>query len=142
MRRLVGLVTSNERSFYWRLSGRQNLAFFADLYHLPRREARAWIDELLDLLGLSEKGEARFDSYSTGMRQRLAIARGLLSRPRILFMDEPTKGVDPLVASDLIELIRDRIVARWNPTTPQTANTHGTTATAMRNSAGRAATVT
>lgn len=114
--RQVGLVASNERSFYWPLSGRQNMAFFADLYRLPPRAARRWIDELFELVGLEDVADERFDSYSTGMRQRLALARGLLTKPRILFMDEPTKGVDPLGSSQIIELIRERIVRMWHST--------------------------
>ena len=116
VRQVVGLVTSNERSFYWRLTGRQNLLFFADLYHVPRREAIRWIDELLEFVSMEDKGDERFDGYSTGMKQRLALARGLLSKPKILFMDEPTKGVDPIGAAEIIELIRGRIVELWNPT--------------------------
>jgi len=116
VRLLVGLVTSNERSFYWRLSGRQNLSFFADLYRLPRRESGPWIQELLTLVGLREAADSRFDGYSTGMKQRLALARGLLSRPRFLFMDEPTKGVDPVGAGELVGLIRGGIIASWKPT--------------------------
>lgn len=116
VRKMVGLVVSNERSFYWRLSGRQNMAFFADLYHLPKREANAWINELLDLLDLQEIADRRFDSYSTGMKQRLALARGLLSKPKIIFMDEPTKGVDPLAAAELVEIIKERVVDRWRAT--------------------------
>ncbi len=116
VRGLVGLVTSNERSFYWRLTARQNLEFFARLYHLPRREARRWIDELLALVGLAEAADRRFDGFSTGMKQRLALARGLLSRPPFLFMDEPTKGVDPLGAAEIIDMIRGRIIETWKPT--------------------------
>jgi len=116
VRQLVGLVTSNERSFYWRLTGRQNLEFFAALYQIPRTKARHWVKELLGLLDLSDKGDERFDSYSTGMRQRLAMARGLLSKPSILFMDEPTKGVDPIGAAQIIEMIRGPVMDLWKPT--------------------------
>ncbi len=116
VRHAVGLVTSNERSFYWRLSGRENLAFFASLYKVDTRDGRAWREELIDTLGMRDVIDLRFDHYSTGQKQRLAIARGLLTRPRILLMDEPTKGVDPVGARDLINLVRDRIVACWNPT--------------------------
>jgi len=116
IRRTVGLVTSNERSFYWRLTGRQNLRFFASLYDLPAREAEVWIDELFELLGLSEQADRRFDAYSTGMKQRLSFARGLLTKPRFLFMDEPTKGVDPASRADIIHIIQERIIERWKPT--------------------------
>jgi ABC-2 type transport system ATP-binding protein len=116
VRRIVGLITSNERSFYWRLTGRQNLAFFASLYGLSRRFAQRWIEELFDLVGLQAKANERFDGYSTGMKQRLALARGLLNRPRFLFMDEPTKGVDPIGTAKIIDIIRTRIVDVWKPT--------------------------
>ena len=116
VRRLVGLVASNERSFYWRLTGRQNLAFFADLYHIPREEGRKWLEELYDALDLRAIIDLRFDHYSTGQKQRLAIARGLLSKPKILLMDEPTKGVDPMGAIKLVNLIRERLVQLWHPT--------------------------
>ncbi|MEM7629143.1 MAG: ABC transporter ATP-binding protein [Planctomycetota bacterium] len=115
-RKLVGLVTANERSFYWRLTGRHNLQFFASLYRIPKAEASTWIEELLDVLGLTRAADRRFDGYSTGMKQRLAIARGMLARPSILFMDEPTKGVDPVGSTELIELIRVRLPKIWQPT--------------------------
>lgn len=115
-RKLVGLVTANERSFYWRLTGRHNLHFFAALYRIPKAEATPWIDELLDVLGLARAADRRFDGYSTGMKQRLAIARGMLARPSILFMDEPTKGVDPVGSTELIELIRVKLPEIWRPT--------------------------
>lgn len=116
VRRLVGLVSSNERSFYWRLTGRQNLSFFGDLYQIPSAEARAWMEELFDLLELSDIADARFDRYSTGQRQRMSIARGLLTKPRILLMDEPTKGVDPVGAAQLVRIIRQRVAQLWTPT--------------------------
>lgn len=110
VRMQIGMVASNERSFFWRLTGRQNLEFFADLYHLDKRNALLWIDELLDLLDLRPVANERFEGYSTGTKQRFAIARGLLHRPQVLFMDEPTKGVDPKSSAGIIALIRDRIV--------------------------------
>lgn len=116
IRRDVGLVTSNERSFYWRLSGRRNLEFFADLYRIERGEARRWMEELLQFLGLTGVADQPFGDYSTGTRQRFAIARGLLSKPRILLMDEPTKGVDPINAADITELIRHKLFEIWRPT--------------------------
>jgi ABC-2 type transport system ATP-binding protein len=116
VRRTIGLVTSNERSFYWRLTGRQNLSFFADLYGLPQKNIEKWIEELFDVLDLRSYADRRFDSYSTGMKQRLAMARALLHKPRIIFMDEPTKGLDPTASASLVRLIRERIVAAWGPT--------------------------
>lgn len=115
-RKLVGLVTSNERSFYWRLTGRQNLRFFAELYHVPGVEADGRIAEFLEALDLGDFADRRFDSYSTGIRQRFAFARALLHKPRILFMDEPTKGLDPNASTALLRLIQERILKVWQPT--------------------------
>lgn len=116
IRNLVGVVSSNERSFYWRLTGRENLRFFSTLYQVPEQQAGPWRDELLSILGLSDVADRRFDYYSTGQKQRMAIARGLLTRPRVLLMDEPTKGVDPLGASEIVQLIQGRILELWRPT--------------------------
>jgi ABC-2 type transport system ATP-binding protein len=116
VRTRIGLVASNERSFFWRLTGRQNLRFFADLHHLPSRAAERWIDELLDLLDLRGVEHQRFEAYSTGTKQRFAIARGMLHRPQVLFMDEPTKGVDPKSSADIIAMIRERVVTHARQT--------------------------
>lgn len=115
-RKLVGLVTSNERSFYWRLTGRQNLRFFAKLYHVSDAAAGRRIAEFLEALDLTDFADQRFDSYSTGIRQRFAFARALLHKPRILFMDEPTKGLDPNASRSLLQLIQERILEIWQPT--------------------------
>jgi ABC-2 type transport system ATP-binding protein len=115
-RALIGLVTSNERSFYWRLTGRQNLQFFAALFRVPRAQIDSRIAEFLDALELGEFADRRFDSYSTGVRQRFAFARALLHHPRVLFMDEPTKGLDPNAAAGMLQLIRERILSVWRPT--------------------------
>jgi len=97
----IGLVTCDERSFYWRLTGRHNLMFFATLYGLSKQQANEAIDELLEALGLTDAGGHRYDSYSSGMKQKLAIARGLLSDPKILLYDEPTRSLDPLSAQNI-----------------------------------------
>jgi ABC-2 type transport system ATP-binding protein len=115
-RGLVGVVSSNERSFYWRLTGRENLRFFTRLHQMPDREADPWRDELIERLGLGRMADRRFDHYSTGEKQRMAIARGLLGRPKVLLMDEPTKGVDPVGAAEIVELIQGPVRELWNPT--------------------------
>ena len=116
VRPLIGLVDCQERSFFWRLSGRQNLQFFAALYGLRDTRADERINELLALVGLSNHAERRFMGYSTGMRQRLAVARGLLSMPRVIFMDEPTRSLDPVSARDLRIFIRQTLVEKLGHT--------------------------
>jgi ABC-2 type transport system permease protein len=106
----IGLVTSDERSFYWRLSGRKNLEFFATLHDLPPDEIYQRVGQVLNIVGLASVADSRFLTYSTGMRQRLSIARALLSQPQLLFLDEPTKGLDPLGIQALHELIRKQLV--------------------------------
>ncbi len=105
----IGLVGSDERSFYGRLTGRQNLHFFASLYNLTSTQAKDRINELSDLLGIAEL-DRRFLEYSSGIKQKFSIVRGLLNNPKVLFMDEPTKSLDPLAARDLRKLIKDNIV--------------------------------
>jgi ABC-2 type transport system ATP-binding protein len=105
----VGLVGGQERSFYWRLTGRQNLEFFAALYGFSHQKMAARIDELARLLGMEDFVDRRFDGYSSGMKQRLGIARGLLNEPQILFLDEPTKSLDPTSAARLRNTIHDLV---------------------------------
>ncbi len=105
-RGMLGLVTCDERSFYWRLSGRTNLKFFATLYGLSAAEAEVRIDELLGALDLTEAADRRFDGYSAGMKQKLAIARGLLKQPQIVLYDEPTRSLDPLSQHNIRHWIR------------------------------------
>ena len=107
VRRQIGLVGGEERSFYWRLSGVDNLRFYASLYGLSHGEADERIRQLSELLGLGEFLHGRFDTYSAGMKQRLALARGLLNEAEILFLDEPTKSLDPGAAMRLRETIHD-----------------------------------
>jgi len=109
IKRSVGLVTSDERSFYWRLSGQQNLEFFAALHGLSAQVATERSAEVLGLVGLGDQGEKPFQKYSTGMKQRLSIARALLVRPQILFLDEPTKGLDPAATQQLHKLVREQL---------------------------------
>lgn len=98
VRRVVGVSLGDERSWYWRLSGRRNLEFFAVLHGLNRAEAKSRAHELLDEVDLSEAADRRFDGYSSGMRARLSLARALLNRPSILLLDEPTRNLDPLAS--------------------------------------------
>lgn len=110
VRRIIGLVTGEERSFYWRLTGRQNLEFFGTLSNLKPRDIKRKISYLVDLLDMGEYVDTRFNEYSTGMKQHLAIARSLLSEAKILFMDEPTKSLDVCSADHFRRFIKERIV--------------------------------
>ncbi|MEW5941851.1 MAG: ATP-binding cassette domain-containing protein, partial [Chloroflexota bacterium] len=106
-RRSLGTVLAGERSIYWKLTGRENLEYFAALYHIPPAVAKKRVDELIERMELKERANELVEKYSTGMRQRIAIAKALLARPPILLLDEPTLGLDPQAARNLRELIAD-----------------------------------
>jgi ABC-2 type transport system ATP-binding protein len=112
----VSLVVGDERSFHWALSGRDSLLYFAALHGLPHREARRRVETLLEQLQLTEFADRRFSECSRGMRQRLAMARGLLGRPRVLLLDEPTLGLDPAAARDLRRFLREDVIHGGNRT--------------------------
>jgi ABC-2 type transport system ATP-binding protein len=105
IRSVVGLVVTDERSFYWRLTARRNLHFFAALHGLRGEAARRRVDAVLDAVDLLSEADRWFSDFSTGMKQRLAIARGLLHEPQILFLDEPTRSLDPVSTQRLHSLI-------------------------------------
>ncbi len=109
VKRFVGLGSADERSFYWRLTGQQNLEFYASLYQVPDRQKRQRIDEVLHKVGLASEADVRFQNYSTGMRQKLAIARALLRQPQVLFVDEPTRSLDPLSARAVRSLLKEEV---------------------------------
>ncbi|MGH9866676.1 MAG: ABC transporter ATP-binding protein [Candidatus Polarisedimenticolia bacterium] len=112
----IGFVTSDERSFYWRLSGRENLHFFARLCNLPGPRVRDRCQALLDRLELSDKADHPFMTYSSGMKQRMAVARALLHDPPVLYMDEPTRSLDPLAAKHLRTFIEEDLNRRERKT--------------------------
>jgi len=105
IRRRVGHVFGGDRGLYDRLSALDNLRYFADLYRVPVREKKARIDYLLELVKLKGRERQRVETYSRGMRQRLHIARGLLHDPEVLFLDEPTIGLDPVGAREVRETV-------------------------------------
>lgn len=106
VRREIGLSTAEERSFYWRLTAEQNLMFFARLHGLSDRFAKQRIRDLFAKLELEEVARRRFGEMSTGNKQRLAVARAMLSSPPVLLLDEPTRSLDPLAASNMRALIK------------------------------------
>lgn len=106
LRPRLGMVYGGERGLYYRLSGRDNLQYFADLYKVPPQISCKRITELLELVGLVDRAEERVETYSRGMKQRLHIARSLLHDPQCLFLDEPTIGLDPVAARELRQLIQ------------------------------------
>ncbi len=105
VRERIGYVFGGDRGLYERLSALDNLRYFAELYGVEPRVQRQRIGELLELVGLEGRERERVEGYSRGMRQRLHIARGLLHDPPVVFLDEPTIGVDPVGARELRSMI-------------------------------------
>jgi ABC-2 type transport system ATP-binding protein len=105
IRRRLGAVLSGERSLYWKLTARENLEYFAALYHVPPAETAKRIAEILEAVQLVDRADDYVEKFSTGMRQRLVLARALLPAPALLLLDEPTVGLDPQAARDLRERV-------------------------------------
>jgi ABC-2 type transport system ATP-binding protein len=103
----IGFVFGGERGLYWRLSGYDNLRYFASLYMVEPDIAQKRIPYLLEMVGLGERGQEKVEGYSRGMKQRLHIARTLLHDPTVLFLDEPTMGLDPVGARELRQVVRN-----------------------------------
>ena len=106
IRRKVGVVLGGDRALYWRLTARENLWYFSQLYDMPRARAREAVERVLGEVDLLDRADDRVEDYSKGMKQRLHIARGLLTDPEILLLDEPTIGLDPHAARSLRALVR------------------------------------
>jgi ABC-2 type transport system ATP-binding protein len=111
VRKRIGYVFGGDRGLYERLSARDNLRYFAELYGVSGKAQRLRIDEVLELVGLKGREGERVEGYSRGMRQRLHIARGILHDPEVVFLDEPTIGVDPVGARELRQTIADLIAS-------------------------------
>ena len=107
----LGLVTSNERSFFWRLTVLQNLEFFAALKNVPRGEARCRARSLLRKVGMERHEDRLFRTLSSGMKQKVSIARALLADPTVLLLDEPTTSLDPPAAEEFMNLVRGELAS-------------------------------
>lgn len=105
VRRHISLILGGERGLYGRLTGKENLRYFAALNHLSPALTDRRIHEVMDRVGLTSASDRPVEQYSRGMRQRLHVARGLLSDPEIIFMDEPTIGLDPVGAQELRQMV-------------------------------------
>jgi ABC-2 type transport system ATP-binding protein len=107
VRQSLGTVLAGERSIYWKLTARENLEYFAALYHIPPDIAKKRIADLLKRMELDMRANDLVEKYSSGMKQRVAISKALLSNPPILLLDEPTLGLDPQAARKVRELITE-----------------------------------
>jgi len=112
VRRVLAAVPAEDRSLNWRLSARENLILFAALYKLSRRATTERVDGLLRTVGLEDAGTKLVGAFSSGMRQRVLIARALLARPEILLLDEPTRSLDPVSADEFRTFLRRELVER------------------------------
>ena len=105
VRKRIGFIFGGERGLYWRLSGIDNLRYFASLYNVDYDITKKRIPYLLDMVGLNGRGDEKVQGYSRGMKQRLHVARTLLHNPDVLFLDEPTLGLDPVGAREFRQVI-------------------------------------
>jgi len=107
LRTRIGFIFGGERGLYWRLSAVDNLRYFATLYQVEPEVAKKRIPYLLELVGLADRAQEKVEGYSRGMKQRLHIARTLIHDPELVFLDEPTIGLDPVGARDLRQMVRN-----------------------------------
>jgi ABC-2 type transport system ATP-binding protein len=112
LRRSVGLVSSDERSFFWRLSALENLMFFSALHRVPSAEARARIGHYVEFFGLESAQTRRFGLCSSGQKKLFAIIRALVPRHPVLVFDEATNALDPTTAARLLEYVRDDLAGK------------------------------
>jgi len=116
LRGRIGLVTPNERAFYWRLSGRENLLFFGSLYGFRGARLRGRVDEVLEATGMLDSAEKPYRLYSAGMKQKLNIARALLGDPELYLLDEPVAHLDPFAREEFHAFLREVLVERRGAT--------------------------
>jgi ABC-2 type transport system ATP-binding protein len=109
IRQRIGIVLGGERGLYTRVSAVDNLRYFADLYGVPSKVRDKRVKELLEFMGLWDRAHDRVETFSKGMKQRLHLARGLINDPEIIFLDEPTVGLDPEISIETRNMIRDLV---------------------------------
>ena len=107
VRRLIGVVLGGDRGLYWRLTGRENLEYWAALYNVPAGKTRERVTQLLGVVGLADRADHLVEGYSRGMKQRLHLARGLVADPLVVFLDEPTTGMDPIASLEFRTFAKD-----------------------------------
>lgn len=112
-RKRINIISGGEKNLYWRLSGFENMEYFAALYGIPKKESKERIMSLLREVGLEKHKDIPVEQYSKGMKQRLQIAKGLINYPDYLFLDEPTLGLDVSIALDLRKKIKN-IAKKYN----------------------------
>ncbi len=105
VRRTIGIVFGGERGLYNRLTARQNLLYWSSLFHMRTSAAKPRVQQLLERMGLADRADERVETYSRGMKQRLHLARGLINDPKVVILDEPTVGMDPVAAHDFRALV-------------------------------------
>jgi ABC-2 type transport system ATP-binding protein len=109
VREKIGIVLGGERGLYTRVSAVDNLRYFADLYGVPVSVREKRIKDLLALMGLEKRAKDRVETYSKGMKQRLHLARGLINDPEVIFLDEPTVGLDPEIAKETRDMVKELV---------------------------------
>jgi len=109
IRERIGIVLGGERGLYTRVSAIDNLRYFADLYGVPPSVRDRRVKELLEFMGLWDRARDRVETYSKGMKQRLHLARGLINDPELIFLDEPTIGLDPEIAIETRKMIKELV---------------------------------
>jgi ABC-2 type transport system ATP-binding protein len=109
IREKIGIVLGGERGLYTRVSAVDNLRYFADLYGVPSKVRDKRVKELLEFMGLWDRAHNRVETFSKGMKQRLHLARGLINDPEIIFLDEPTVGLDPEISIETRNMIRELV---------------------------------
>lgn len=112
VKRIINLISGGERNLYWRLSAKENLRYFGSLYGIESKLLNNRINDLMKLVGLSDNLDVPVENYSKGMKQRLQIARGLINDPRYIFLDEPTLGLDIIIAKEMRSYIKDLAKSR------------------------------